>query len=296
MHFSALLWQPLRDKSPFALPEEQNFITLGRKSLTNTVMKKNLFLFITALCFASCATKADVKHVRGTIDEPMAEDTAPAHVLQAIASATKFHSYEIMNDTVNNVSVWAIGEADQQSTEGYGIVVTRNCVSTTFPAIRNTRVPPAAYNPETGDLWIAASAMEGTGVDVKRLYQLRFDGDSAYVVMSVDPYLVQQAFVERLEYGTCGEDVNIYIDGEPAIGFTNTVEDMGGFDDDALWIGEQISYDLSSEQPVVKVVPGVKFVTGLMLLYDDTPVLTAKTILADDGTVAFGPIHPKTAQ
>ena len=59
---------------------------------------------------------------------------------------------------------------------------------------------------------------------------------------------------------------------------------MGGFDDEqALWIGEQISYDVRGEEPMVVFVPGVKFTTGLVLHYDYMPELTAPITIDENG-------------
>ena len=53
--------------------------------------------------------------------------------------------------------------------------------------------------------------------------------------------------------------------------------DMGGFDaDDPVWIGEQMSYDISGDSIRVKIVPGIKFTTGLVLHYEEMPTLSAK--------------------
>ncbi|MBQ9175444.1 MAG: hypothetical protein IJ139_01080, partial [Bacteroidaceae bacterium] len=93
----------------------------------------------------TCST-ADTQPLGGTIDAPLPADSAPEHVAQAIETATILHKYEIMNDTVSAVSVWAIGEADETPTEGYGIVVVKGHTSTTFTHIRNTRQPLARYD------------------------------------------------------------------------------------------------------------------------------------------------------
>lgn len=126
-----------------------------------------------------------------------------------------------------------------------------------------------------GDQWTTAVVMHGTGVHVEQLCQVGYSGDSAYVAATVDPYGVQQAFCQRLGYTTDGENITLYLDQEPVATVTNTVTDMGGFDDDAIWVGEQIRYDLSGKQPRVCITPGVKFVVGLMLHYDDMPTFTA---------------------
>lgn len=237
----------------------------------------------TMLLLASCVETVEINPVCGTIDAPVAEDTLPQHVQKAMDNALKYHQYEIMSDTVNNISVFCIAEADQQPTEGYGITVVKNSTSTTFANMRNTREPRAMYDSSTGDLWLTTSAIEGTGVQVERLYKICFVGDSAKVSAIIDPYTIQQTLCQRLGYTTEGEQVTLYVDGEAAATAENTLADMGGFDDEAVWIGENITYDLRDSQPRVCVTPGLKFVTGLVLFYDDMPTLKADVVLAADG-------------
>ena len=67
-------------------------------------------------------------------------------------------------------------------------------------------------------------------------------------------------------------------------GRKNTVKDMGGFDDEQpLWIGEQLYYDISGDEPMVVFTPGVKFTTGLVLTYDDMPELSAPITIDENG-------------
>ena len=108
--------------------------------------------------------------------------------------------------------------------------------------------------------------------------------DSAYVAGTIEPYDMQQALCQRLCYSIDGEQVTLY-DGHRLIATaTNTVSDMGGFDDEQpLWIGEQLAFDLSGNAPVLLVTPGVKFNTGLVLLYDDMPTLRATLSISDEG-------------
>ena len=140
--------------------------------------------------------------------------------------------------------------------------------------------------------WATAVVMHGTGVHVEQLFQVGCSGDSAYVAVAVDPYDVQQAFCQRLGYTSDGEKITLYIDQEPVTTVANTVTDMGGFDDDAIWVGEQIRYDLSGKQPRVCITPGVKFVVGLMLHYDDMPTFTA-TIKINEGKISLQDIKLK---
>ena len=237
------------------------------------------------LMMAACKPdSAALRQMAGTMDEPMPTDMMPDSVHRAMAKAEKSHSHEVMNDTVNGIYVSAIDAVGETSTEGYGIEVTKEAMTLIFPDIRNTRQPQAKYNAATGDLWLTSSAMEGSGVRVEWLYQIRFgDNELAYVKAVVNPYSVQQQLLQRMRYAIDGEVITLY-DGDQLLAtVTNTVTDMGGMDDEQpLWIGEQLYYDVTGDTPKVVFVPGVKFTTGLVLTYDDMPELSAP-ITIDDG-------------
>ena len=249
-------------------------------------------LTLCGLCTFFCAcnkTGTNHPYVAGTLEGTLA-DSVPAQILESIEKANRFHQHEIMGDTVNNVWVFSIDEVDTTSTKGYGIVVMKGATSTTFPNISNTREPQARYNSSTGDLWLTSSAMEGTGVQVERLYQIRFqDDDKAYVVHTIDPYDLQQQLCQRIGYAIDGQQVTLYDGSQPIATATNTVTDMGGFDDEQpLWIGEQMTYDLNEDTPHLLITPGVKFTTGLVLTYDDMPTLSAPLTIDSDGKVSIG--------
>lgn len=134
----------------------------------------------------------------------------------------------------------------------------------------------------------------GAKVDVKPVYgtleatevgdsvandQMLAVSDSA----SISLYDVQQALCSRLGYSVEGEDITFYVDGEAVSTVTNTITDMGGFDDDAIWIGEQMSLEKGTDGLQVRVTPGVKFITGLVLHYENMPTFTADVTLSDSG-------------
>jgi hypothetical protein len=242
--------------------------------------------FAIGLMMAGCKS-ADVytKQMAGTMEEPVPSDMMPDSVQQATLKAMKYHCHELMNDTVNEVYVVSIDEMDEIFTEGYGIQVTKGAMSTTFPNIRNTREPQAKYDAKTGDLWLTSSAMEGTGVRVEWLYQIRFgENELAYIKTEVNPYDVQQALLQRLGYTIEGETITLFDGDKQLATVTNTVKDMGGFDDEQpLWIGEQLYYDVSGSEPKVIFTPGVKFNTGLVLTYDDMPELSAPITIDENG-------------
>ena len=266
----------------------------------------------------SCQTKqSGVRLVAGTLDAPLPADTAPQHVQEAYGKALKVHPFDILSDEANSISVCGIGEVDTTSTEGYGIMVTKGATSTTFLNIRNTRQPMACYNAQTGNLWLTSSAMEGSGVRVEWLYQIRFhDNDSAYVAAVVNPYEVQQALCQRLGYTLDGDSVtlcSVTPDGatplatlpqplpiregsdiplhqkSPQGKVTTPLPDREGLGESPLlFIGEQLFYDLTGNQVQLQVVPGVKLADSPVLIYDDMPTLSLPVTLSGEGTPAFG--------
>jgi len=253
-------------------------------------------LLAVGLMVAGCKTASvETKQMAGTMDEPVPTDMMPDSVQQATAKAMKYHCHELMKDTVNEIYVSSIDEMDEISTMGYGIQVTKGAMSTTFPNIRNSREPQAKYNAKTGDLWLTSSAMEGTGVHVEWLHQIRFgENELAYVKTEVNPYGVQQELLQRLSYAIEGETITLYDGNKLLATVTNTVKDMGGFDDEQpLWIGEQLYYDVSGGEIKVIFAPGVKFTTGLVLTYDDMPELLAPITIDGNGMFTLHEITVK---
>ena len=95
---------------------------------------------------------------------------------------------------------------------------------------------------------------------------------------------VQQALLQRLGYRINGQTISLYDGDKLLASVTNSVKDMGGFDDDQpLWIGEQLYYDVSSGDPKVIFIPGVKFNSGFVLVYDDMPDLSSPFTVDENG-------------
>ena len=280
----------------------------------NVIAAAVIFLGGLSVLMNSCQTKqSGVRLVAGTLDAPLPADTAPQHVQEAYGKALKVHPFDILSDEANSISVCGIGEVDTTSTEGYGIMVTKGATSTTFLNIRNTRQPMARYDAQTGNLWLTSSAMEGSGVRVEWLYQIRFhDNDSAYVAAVVNPYDVQQALCQRLGYTLDGDSVTL-CDGvtllktlplplpvregsdiplhqkSPQGKVTTPLPDREGLGESPLlFIGEQLFYDLTGNQVQLQVVPGVKLADSPVLIYDDMPTLSLPVTLSGEGTPAFG--------
>lgn len=259
-----------------------------------------LVFCVTSLFFSFCSSCSNngsapgYTYVSGVLDGSLIPDSAPERVLKAIEQAERFHCYEIMSDTAHALCVEAIGEVDTTPTEGYGIVVEKGAASTTFPNLRNSRNPTARYDGKNNELWLACSVMEGTGVQVERLYLIRFDdNDKAHIAYTVDPYDLQQQLCQRLGYIIDGNKITLCDSKNPAIArSTNTMTDMGDIDNEhPLWIGEQIQYHLSGNVPSLLVTPGLKFTSSPMLIYDDMPTLIAPLTITESGNVSIGDLH-----
>ena len=259
-------------------------------------MKKEILLLMLAagiVCGSLSGCKgAGQRPVNGTMDSPVAMDGAPEAVMEALksASAPDDRFEVVMEDKASGVTVWSLLNCSEEvSSEGYGMVVAKGDVMTALPQVRHGRMPRARYDAATGDLWVVGSAVEGTGVQVEMPYLLRFLPDGHAAIASViDPYEIQQAVCKAMTYSIDGQDITFYGDGKELVTVTNHTEDMGEFMDDAIYVGEQIAYGL--EGPLtVQVTPGLNFVTGKVLLYDDMPTFTGTVTLAEDGkTVSLG--------
>ena len=246
---------------------------------------------VVALCGAMTGCKGNAQRpVNGTFESPIGKGTAPEAVLDATKkmAVTDERLETVMEDKANGVAVYSLLNcSDEVSSEGYGMLIAKGDVPTAMPQIRHGRMPRARYDAATGDLWIVGSDIDGTGVNVERPYLLRFDADGhADIVREIDPYDIQQALCKVLTYSINGQEITFYAEGKELAKATNTMEDMGGFMEDAIYIGEQIAYGI--EGPLtVQVTPGVNFVVGKILHYDDMPTISATVTLDENGGITL---------
>ena len=254
-----------------------------------------IIIALVALLAIACNNKKkeEIQPVWGTIDGPLKEEAAPQKVHLAMTLAYMDRYENILDDQQNGVSVWSLVWCNPDITsEGYGIHLVKNKKTTHLPNIYHGKNPWAEYDARKDHLWLFCGAMEGTGVHVEKPYVFRFDDTgSAVIETKIDPYTIQEAFRNRLSYKVKGNDITLFDNGEELCTVTNTITDMGGLDDEQpVWIGEQISYSLEDGELYVHIVPGAKFVTGLVLLYDDMPELTARVSLTGNGALSIGPV------
>ena len=267
------------------------------------VMKQARILWIAVLltvCGAvavSCkGKKPELKPVKGVLEEAIGQLHAPAVVETTMNRHVLDDNFEIiLKDSVAKVGVWSLVRGvEDQSTEGFGIVVVNQGYATAFPAIRHGNNPRTQYDTVTGNLWFTGGVMEGTGVLVERPYLLRFhEKGNAYIAASIEPYDMQEALCKELSYSVDGEKITLYHGDQELTTVTNTIKDMGGFDDDAVWIGEQLTYDISGSDLYVQAVPGVKFIVGKVLHYEDMPTISARVTLNNDGSFTLSELRIK---
>ena len=241
--------------------------------------------FVCGIMVACKGNVAEVKPVSGTIEEAFGLESASTEVHEAMASVTLDSCYELtFEDQEAGVAVWSLMRlSEESSSEGMGIVVVKDGKVTAFPDIRHGNRPSARYDAESQTLWLACGELEGTGIYVERLYQLHLSDDgSANIVQSIDPYDMQQALLQRLGYSIDGQSISFYDKKHLLCCVTDTVSDMGGFDEEPIWIGEQLSYDLSDEPIRVLCTPGLKYVTGLVLSYDAMPTIAADVKMSEE--------------
>ena len=241
---------------------------------------------VVALCGTMTGCKGDAQRpVNGTMEEAVALAEAPQAVQDMMKHVNIDERYEtLMEDKTTGVSVYSLLNCgDTVSSEGYGMVVGKGDVKTALPQLRHGRMPRTRYDATTGELLIVGADTEGTGVNIERVYMLRFDENGyASITNSIDPYEMQEAWCKALTYTIDGQDITFYAEGKPLTTVTNHIEDMGGFMDDAIYIGEQISYSI--EGPLtVHVTPGVNFVVGKVLHYDDMPTFSATVTMSESG-------------
>ena len=229
------------------------------------------------------------KAVHGALLEKTIPDAAPQAVRDAILADEPAGEYEDLLESEEVRAAALMLCPDSVSAEGYGILVRKGEVTSRFPDIRHGRMPRVRYIETEDCLWLVGADMEGTGTQVERLYRLSLDHNGqAGIAASVDPFDVQTVLRQHLAYDVNGSTVTLYADGRQIFTMVSSVENMGELDSDAVWIGEQLTYDISGPAPKVCVVPGLRFTAGPVLVYDEMPAITASIHFGDDGLTVDG--------
>lgn len=255
--------------------------------------KRIAAFFIMALAcvtvILSCDNKKNITPVNGVLDETVVSK-APETVkntLKRIIIDDRFEN--ILNDEKNGISVWCLMRCDDNnSSEGYGVVVRKGNLLTAFPDIRHGNNPKARYDSSSKRLFLTGGAVEGTGILAEQLHIIGFDETGkATILTKINPYDIQKALCGKLGH-TVNDSLVTFYDGTKKIcAVVDTTTDMGGLDSTPVWIGEQIAYDISGRQPRVLVIPSLKHVTGLVLDYSMMPTIEAEISIGDGNKIAI---------
>ena len=253
-------------------------------------MNKKLFAGVIAilsflgLALSSC-NQTQIKPFNGVLDSVFKTE-APDHVKKIVGELGSDEQYEkLLDEESDLVGVYSIlGFADGTSSEGYGIVIHKDSIWSALPEICHGKNPLARYDTKSNSIWLTGGVMEGTGVLVEKLYHIKFHDDGkAYIAGVIDPYLMQEALCQKFSYSVKDDKITFYAGDRQLCSRDNKEQDMGGIDEDAIWMGEQLFYDISGDDLYVYFVPGLKFVTGLVLSYENMPTLTARVTIDKDG-------------
>ena len=249
-------------------------------------MKRTVVLLLLAalVCVAvsGCKRGGGVKAVRGVLEGPAGTGNAPDAVKEVLKDAVPDDRYElIFEDKDTGIRVWGLMRCSEEvSAESYGVVIACGEKFTAFPDIRHGNMPRASYDASSGRLTLVGADVEGTGVLVERPWIFTFAEDGkALLEATVDPFELQQSLCGRIGYSVKGKDISMFADGKPLSIVTVTENDMGGLWEDPVWIGEQISYDITGPLKVT-VTPGVSYIVGKVLDYDVIPPIEATVNLA----------------
>ena len=246
-------------------------------------MRRLSGLLCLALCVAGCKDGSSIRPVQGVLDEMITVGVAPGPVQDVLNPPVLDERFETILEEGDVKVLGLMRCSDSLSSEGYGIVVEKEGVQTAFPDIRHGRMPQARYDAASGDLWIVGGEMEGTGTQVDRPWLIRFDeAGAAHVAASINPFDMQEKLRSVLGYGIKGQDITFYANGVSLTTVTSHETEMGDFYDDPVWIGDQLTYSLDDGLKV-RFTPGLCFVVGKVLLYDDMPDFEAGVTLTENG-------------
>ena len=255
---------------------------VGCKSFSLHSPEKECVAFVVKKSKGEAVTLLPAK---GVLENRLAREEAPMAVVTAMQPAVIDDRFEcVLRDETAQLEVWSLLKvSDEVSSEGFGVIVVKDGVKNVFASMRHGKMPLAYFDAAKGRLWLTGGVMEGTGVHVEKAYGIEFDDKGvAHIVTEIDPYDIQNLVCEHLAYFTEGDSLTLYDQNTRLATVESTVDNMGGFYDDAVWVGEQLSFTFDAQGPKVHVVPGANFVVGKVLFYDFMPTLVARVRLEGD--------------
>ena len=167
----------------------------------------------------------------------------------------------LYGDFETGISVWSLLKGRQdESFNNYGIIIRYNGKNYPFAEVCHGNDPNVDVNEETGRIMFAGGVMEGTGTHTEAIYVFDAKNDKVELVGFVDPYDVQNYFVEYLKFDVDNNNIEFKHNNKKIVDFTNIEEGQGTLR--AIAIGDQIEFDFDDDHnAIVSVTPGLQLVT-----------------------------------
>lgn len=164
-------------------------------------------------------------------------------------------------DIDSDISVWSLlHNKDGESLDNYGIIIRYKGKNFSFADVCHGNNPTVDVDEEKGRVLYAGGVVEGTGTHVEGLYVFDAKGENVERTAFVDPFEVQNYFVDRVSYEVNVNDIKFKLGRKVISEITNTEDGEGTIR--SLAVGDQITYEIDDNHNViVNVTPGIEFVT-----------------------------------
>lgn len=164
-------------------------------------------------------------------------------------------------DIDSDISVWSLlHDKNGETLNNYGIIIRYKGNNFPFADVCHGNNPTVDVDEEKGRVLFAGGLVEGTGTHAEGLYIFDAKGDSIERTGFVDPFEVQNYFVDKMSYEVNANVIKMKL-GKKVISETTNTEDGEGTIR-SLAVGDQITYEIDDDHNViVNVTPGIEFVT-----------------------------------
>ncbi|MBR4313872.1 MAG: hypothetical protein IKP66_03075 [Lachnospiraceae bacterium] len=164
-------------------------------------------------------------------------------------------------DVDSDVSVWSlIHDKNGETLDNYGIIIRYKGKNFLFADVCHGNNPTVDVDEEKGRVLFAGGVVEGTGTHVEGLYVFDVKGENVERTAFIDPFEVQNYFVDKMSYEVNANDIKFKLGRKVISEVINTEDGEGTMR--SLAVGDQIAYEIDDEHNIiVNVTPGIEFVT-----------------------------------
>ena len=167
----------------------------------------------------------------------------------------------LYGDMESDISVWSlINNRNGETLNNYGIIIRSNGKNFPFADVCHGNNPSVDVDEDTGKVVVAGGVVEGTGTHVDGLYIFEVKDDNVEQIGFVDPFSVQNYFVDNVKYEVNINDIKFKLRNKVISEVTNTEDGQGSIR--SLAVGDQIIYEIDDDHSIiVNVTPGIEFIT-----------------------------------